>query len=65
MLALLPIAMLWNTKIRRLPGPEQLSVNIGGLAIGGLAIGGVAIGGVAIGGVVLAISGFVLLRGLV
>ena len=60
MLALLPIAMLWNTKIRRLPGPEQLSVNIGGLAIGGLAIGGVAIGGV-----VLAISGFVLLRGLV
>ena len=49
-LALLPIAMLWNTKIRRLPGPEQLSVNIGGLAIGG---------------VVLAISGFALLRGLV
>ena len=49
-LALLPIALLWNTKVRRLPGPEQMSVNAGGLAVGG---------------VVLAISGFLLLRGLV
>ena len=41
-LALLPIILLLNTKVRRLPGPEQMSVNAGGMALSGV---GLAISG--------------------
>ena len=46
-LALVPAVWVWNTHIRRLPGPEQLGSNMTGILIGGL---------------VLAASGFVLLK---
>ena len=46
-LALVPAIWVWNTHIRRLPGPQQLASNMVGLLVGG---------------VVLAASGFVLLK---
>jgi lipid A ethanolaminephosphotransferase len=41
-LALVPVVWMWHTPLRRLPGPEQLSVNIVGSLIGAavLAVGG-------------------------
>lgn len=47
-LALLPMLWLWNTQVRRLPGPEQLGVNAAGMAAGAA---------------VLVASGYFLLRG--
>lgn len=48
-LALVPMLWLWQTQLRRLPGPVQLGVNIAGIAAGC---------------VVLAASGYLLLSGL-
>lgn len=48
-LALLPMLWVWQTQVRRLPGPVQLAANATGMAAAG---------------VVLAITGYLLLRGL-
>jgi glucan phosphoethanolaminetransferase (alkaline phosphatase superfamily) len=34
-LAMLPMVWIWNTKVRRLAGPEQLGSNIAGMLAGG------------------------------
>ena len=47
-LALMPMLWLWNTQVRRLPGPEQLGVNAAGMAAGAA---------------VVAVSGYLLMRG--
>jgi glucan phosphoethanolaminetransferase (alkaline phosphatase superfamily) len=49
-LAVVPTVWVWNAQLRRLPGPDQLSVNIAGMLIAAAA---------------LAASGFLLLRGMV
>lgn len=47
-LALAPTVWLWNTKVRRLPGPEQLGINMAGAMIACAVLAG---------------SGFLLFRG--
>jgi glucan phosphoethanolaminetransferase (alkaline phosphatase superfamily) len=39
-LALAPTIWLWNTKVRRLPGPDQLSVNMTGVLLAGAVLAG-------------------------
>ena len=46
-LAMVPMVWVWNTSVRRLPGPEQLGSNVTGMLAGGVA---------------LAASGFLLFR---
>ena len=47
-LALAPTVWLWNTQVRRLPGPEQLSINMVGILLASIMV---------------AASGFLLFRG--
>lgn len=48
-LALVPTVWLWNTRVRRLPGPQQFNINALGLLAGGALLAGsglVVFGGV-------------------
>ncbi|NPC59004.1 phosphoethanolamine transferase domain-containing protein [Caenimonas soli] len=47
-LALAPTVLLWNTQVRRLPGPQQLSINMMGILLASIMV---------------AASGFLLFRG--
>jgi glucan phosphoethanolaminetransferase (alkaline phosphatase superfamily) len=47
-LALAPTIWLWNTQVRRLPGPQQLSINMMGILLASILVAG---------------SGFLLFRG--
>ena len=47
-LALAPMVWLWNTQVRRLPGPQQLSVNMTGILVASIFV---------------AAAGFLLFRG--
>ena len=49
-LAVVPTVWMWQTHVRRLPGPDQLSINMSGVVLAGL---------------VVAASGFLLFKGLV
>lgn len=49
-LAVVPSVWMWHTHVRRLPGPEQLSINMSGVVLAGLVIAG---------------SGYLLFKGLV
>jgi hypothetical protein len=39
-LAVVPIVALWNTTVRRLPGPAQLRANLLGAVLAGAVLGG-------------------------
>ena len=39
-LAVVPSVWMWHTHVRRIPGPEQLSINMSGVVLAGLVIAG-------------------------
>jgi glucan phosphoethanolaminetransferase (alkaline phosphatase superfamily) len=43
LLAAVPIVWVWNTHLRRLPGPRQLTVNLGAAAIAAVVLGASAL----------------------
>jgi glucan phosphoethanolaminetransferase (alkaline phosphatase superfamily) len=42
-LAAVPVVWVWNTQLRRLPGPRQLTVNLGAAAIAAVVLGASAL----------------------